>query len=1114
MKHRVGFRRSRGANIPIAFVECLERRELLSSDVLRTSQTVSEPAASSDLAIIVRPSVRRTDPRDGAQHVDPGADIVAYVNLPNAGIANDRVVLNQSVRLYRVGDSATIPASVNTTAGGDAIVLTPLSYLLPHTQYRFEVTPNLKDDLGSTFQPYAMTFTTGKLPSPPPIDIAFTKVPLPTTTGRPYTGITIGPDDHVYAGTFDGEIVRFDVGADGTLGQAVVLKTIVAHNDGAERIITGLRFDPSSTAANLVLWVTHGHDAEFNAPDWSGKLSRLSGADLSNYEDYVTGLPRSVRDHLTQQMDFGPDGMLYVSQGSNNAMGAPDAAWGRRDERLLTAAILRLDTTAVARHMAAVGGPLDVRTEDGGNYDPYAQDAAVSLYATGVRNSFDILWHSNGHLYAPTNGSAPGGNAPADGGVPELRNIDQAEPDWLFDIKRGRYYGHPNPTRGEYVLDGGNPTDGADPQEIGDYPVGIHPDPDWDQAAFTFGNSRAPTGIIEYKSETFESRLKGSLIVCEYSRGNDLVIVTPAGDGRFSAGEQGGRGLPGTTGLIDPVDIVEHVGPGNLYITEFGGERITLLWPGSQPAQRRRLVFNDIVGGPPSPLRKATIAISGSEAVTFTELTVTGPDASMFRVANAPAMQLTMGPNDRADVWVAFDPPKGTALGLRTATLRIIPADPEKAPFEVFLRGLATAAETGEAEPSLQRVLDLFELPIEVGDADPFTSDMPLPLEEPNDAVAIERLVKAGDGPVAVDVLAVFASEASPTIRFGYYNPVDGARSEVLTVNESQRTRPNVDGQLTFDPGLAAFGLYSTAPARDFTAYTEDGRNTFEPVVEHRRKALFFPLTAWDGQPVSEAYVVAFEEVYGSYDFQDFVAVVRNVRPAPPLAPELSVLTDGVEAHSGENISFGEVEQGGTRPARTITLRNGGNTELVIGDVTLPNGFEMANPLSSSTIAAGATTSFQVAMSTTSAGAQSGPLILASNDADEGWFTLQLSGSVRLLPLQPPMPPVVITNVWVVQKRNRTLIKVAIENTLNIRFVGQVTLVVSSPQDGLGLIRTEYDRPTPRTIKLRPHGKKTLTLSAPRVGLTPMRTPTVTIKIGDAVQTFLPGTGGIRPLRA
>ena len=31
----------------------------------------------------------------------------------------------------------------------------------------------------------------------------------------------------------------------------------------------------------------------------------------------------------------------------------------------------------------------------------------------GIRNAYDLVWHSNGHLYVPTNGSAAGGNTPA-----------------------------------------------------------------------------------------------------------------------------------------------------------------------------------------------------------------------------------------------------------------------------------------------------------------------------------------------------------------------------------------------------------------------------------------------------------------------------------------------------------------------------------------------------------------------------------------------------------------------------------------------------------------------------------------------------------------------------
>ena len=54
-------------------------------------------------------------------------------------------------------------------------------------------------------------------------------------------------------------------------------------------------------------------------------------------------------------------------------MGAPDNAWGMRPERLLSGAILRLDTAAVAARIAGGQGPLDVLTPDGGGtYNPWA----------------------------------------------------------------------------------------------------------------------------------------------------------------------------------------------------------------------------------------------------------------------------------------------------------------------------------------------------------------------------------------------------------------------------------------------------------------------------------------------------------------------------------------------------------------------------------------------------------------------------------------------------------------------------------------------------------------------------------------------------------------------
>jgi hypothetical protein len=81
-------------------------------------------------------------------------------------------------------------------------------------------------------------------------------------------------------------ILRYKVAADGTLSAPSIIPTIQQANQGP-RLITGLRFDPSSTPENLVLWVSHGAMALEKAPHWTGKISRLTGSSLSACQDVV-----------------------------------------------------------------------------------------------------------------------------------------------------------------------------------------------------------------------------------------------------------------------------------------------------------------------------------------------------------------------------------------------------------------------------------------------------------------------------------------------------------------------------------------------------------------------------------------------------------------------------------------------------------------------------------------------------------------------------------------------------------------------------------------------------------------------------------------------------------
>ena len=74
------------------------------------------------------------------------------------------------------------------------------------------------------------------------------------------------------------------------------------------------------TAADPIIWATHSFFGFMDVPDFTGKVTRMRGANLDTVEDAVINLPRSFKDHQTMQPSFGPDGGLYFSQASNSAM--------------------------------------------------------------------------------------------------------------------------------------------------------------------------------------------------------------------------------------------------------------------------------------------------------------------------------------------------------------------------------------------------------------------------------------------------------------------------------------------------------------------------------------------------------------------------------------------------------------------------------------------------------------------------------------------------------------------------------------------------------------------------------------------------------------------------
>ena len=650
--------------------------------------------ASADIAN--RPSVTGVTPVNGATGVAVDSGVAATVNLPNVGQGVDPATLTSStVKLTRLSDGVQIPANTNTSGGGDVIVLQPASPLSINTSYRFDVTDGVKDLSGAAFLPFSSTFTTGSSGGGGGGDISFEKVPLPNSTGKSFTSVTIGPDGKLYATTIDGEIRRYPLNPDGTTGTAEIINTVKAANGGNDRMLIGLAFDPSSTSDNLILWVSHTFFAFNNGPEWAGKISRLSGPNLGTYQDYVVNLPRSIRDHLTNSVSFGPDGALYVNQGSNTAMGAPDSAWGLRPERALSAALLRVDVDDIA------SPPLDVKTEDGGTYDPTATGAPVRVFGSGIRNAYDLVWHSNGQVYVPTNGSAAGGATPATPSplpascsnrvdkatngdytgpaVSGISNVSATQNDFLFRVVDGGYYGHPNPQRCEWVLNGGDPTAGTDPAQVSQYPDGTLPDRNWRGFAYDFANNKSPNGVIEYKSNAFGGALQGKLIITRYSQGDDLIVLTPGGPSNDIVAAE--AGITGFTGFSDPLDVTENVATGYLYVTEFAANKITLLRPtgGGVTAPNvaptpARHIFNDVSGGAASAEKTVTIQNTGNAALTISGLTLGGANASQFQITNQPSLPATVPAGASAQVQLVFNP---TSTGPKGATLQIASNDPD-----------------------------------------------------------------------------------------------------------------------------------------------------------------------------------------------------------------------------------------------------------------------------------------------------------------------------------------------------------------------------------------------------------------------------------------------------
>ena len=186
----------------------------------------------------------------------------------------------------------------------------------------------------------------------------------------------------LFVGTYPGKIlILLDTDGDGRLDQIKTFATGLVQP-------LGLEF-----RANGDLYLTS------NPLGGAGRIVRLrdtNGDDVADESTIIIdGLP-SEGDHQTDRLKFGPDGLLYIGQGSSTDAGTP--APGRPPERLYNASVLRIDV----------------------------DNPSISVVATGLRNPFGMAFHPvNGQLFTTDGGSGELGQLPDNAPLEEINWIVQ-----------------------------------------------------------------------------------------------------------------------------------------------------------------------------------------------------------------------------------------------------------------------------------------------------------------------------------------------------------------------------------------------------------------------------------------------------------------------------------------------------------------------------------------------------------------------------------------------------------------------------------------------------------------------------------------------------------------
>ena len=407
-------------------------------------------------------------------------------------------------------------------------------------------------------------------------------------TSQP-TSLAFGPDGRLFVADQNGRIQALTL--DPATKAVTALEEITTDADLQE--VFGIAFDPTDGSSPPPVYVTNtvsGFGASGPAPAGSfpGKITKIDGPGYATITDIITGLSTSDSAHQANGISFGPDGRLYIAHGSTTNAGVettPGFGLFERPDVPLSGAMLVADIFAAGFDGAVTYSPAGTYSS---TVDQVSGD--VSVYASGLRNPYDLVWHSNGKLYATDNGpnaGLGGGSTSCTTEDPDPWAPDERGPDELDLIEAGDYYGQPNRNRGRFdvrqcVYHNGTEGDGADWTG----PIDLLP--------------VSTNGIVEYTAGIFSGKLQGDLF---------YVALIDGLLGRIQLSGDGTSVVSQTTfadSFVFPLDVT--VGnDGTIYVAEFGAGVITFLKPNAAPPP----VGGISIGGDIAGLRDPSSGLPG-----------------------------------------------------------------------------------------------------------------------------------------------------------------------------------------------------------------------------------------------------------------------------------------------------------------------------------------------------------------------------------------------------------------------------------------------------------------------------------------------------------------------